>query len=363
MGDFTEAQPLIQQKWFIGITTKAQQQQPNLSSSSTSLPSQLSQQNLVSQNRQHVNHNNNLSNSSSSSSSNGGSNASGSGLSKSHSNLYLNNNSNNGSNNLNNNNLLSSSTTSNANISRQSILPPNQLQQQQQQLQQQPNQQQLHQSYPSSRPSYNKHVDNKALFNGRGGGSGGGYPGPSVNKTDIHSKSGTVSTKLLPPPPLSSAPHVQSPTLPTGRAPAAGSGTMLPPSTSMMPNGRLNDSNFLTPPVVNGVRFSQTFKKKTDSSQGSGSSKDVTSILSQMTKTTVPNLLTEISATPRNPNPFYNLDQQQPNRHKYSIDIIKPLSTSTQPMSLISPFSDEPLLPLPLPPPIKTTVPPLSKST
>lgn len=114
----------------------------------------------------------------------------------------------------------------------------------------------------------------------------------------------------------------------------------------------------LPPKTLNTKKLIKNFNSQ--GSQGSGSSSDVSSILNQMTKTLVPNLLTGISATPRNPNPFYNLEQQQPNRHKYSIDI-KPLSTPIEPLSLISPFSDEPPS-LSLPPPIKT-VPPINKST
>lgn len=260
LGEFSEAQPLIQQKRFIGIT---RQQQPNLTSSSSSASSTSSSQlfspSLVppSQNRQHVNHNNNLSSSSNGGNNNNnnaisnssGNNNSGSGISKSHSNLYLNNSSNNSSNNLNNNNLISSSVSncmSNANNSRQSILP----QTLQNQPQQPTNQQQLYQ-YPSR--SYTKHTDNKPAYNGRGG-----YPGQPVSKNDIHSKSGVAPAKLPPPP----VPHIQSPTPLAATGATAGPGTMLPPSTTMMPNGRPND-NFLAPPL-NGARFSQPIKRKSE---------------------------------------------------------------------------------------------------
>lgn len=136
---------------------------------------------------------------------------------------------------------------SNANNSRQSILPQNL------QNQQQPNQQQLYQSYPSSRTSY-KHTDNKPAYNGRGG-----YPGQAGNKNDTHSKSGAIPAKLPP----TSVPHVQSPTPLSATGATAGPGTMLPPSTTMMPNGRPNDNNFLPPPI-NGARFSQSFKRKSE---------------------------------------------------------------------------------------------------
>lgn len=95
--------------------------------------------------------------------------------------------------------------------------------------------------------------------------------------------------------------------------------------------------------------------------QNQGSSSDVSSILSQMTKTIVPsnNLLTEISATPRNPTPFQNPEQQ--NRHKYSFDI-KQLTVPSNIPPLVSPFLDEPPTLSPLVAPINA-VPPITKST
>ncbi|XP_065358453.1 AF4/FMR2 family member lilli isoform X2 [Calliphora vicina] len=200
----------------------------------------------------------------------------------------------------------------------QSQQPPHHYQQQQQQLRQTP---------------YVKQADNKPPYNGRGG-----YPGQPVNR------------------------------LSSGMAPPKGppSGSLLPPATTHMPNGRQASSSassveksYLGPPTASSSsssathngRFSQPSIPK-QRQKPLPPENDIKEIINHVTNTFCPpKMLTGIDATPHNTlMENYNLSDK--NKHKYSFDI----SAKT---SIVEPLDSPPRMQMPAP----RFVPPLSATS
>ncbi|KAM7353744.1 AF4/FMR2 family member lilliputian isoform 2-T2 [Cochliomyia hominivorax] len=212
--------------------------------------------------------------------------------------------------------------------SSQRLLPPPPPQNQQQ-SQQPPHhyqqQQQLRQA------PYVKQADNKPPYNGRGG-----YPGQPVNR------------------------------LSSGMAPPKGppSGSLLPPATTHMPNGRQSSSSsssveksYLGPPpasssssATHNGRFSQPSIPK-QRQKPLPPENDIKEIINHVTNTFCPpKMLTGIDATPHNTlMENYNLNEK--NKHKYSFDILAKTS-------IVEPLDSPPRVQMPAPrfvPPLSTT--------
>ncbi|XP_037813448.1 AF4/FMR2 family member lilli isoform X2 [Lucilia sericata] len=224
-----------------------------------------------------------------------------------------------------------SSTGSSSSSSSQRLLPPPPPQTQQQ-SQQPPHHYQQQQQQLRQTP-YVKQADNKPPYNGRGG-----YPGQPVNR------------------------------LSSGMAPPKGppSGSLLPPATTHMPNGRQSSSSassveksYLGPPTAssnsssathNG-RFSQPSIPK-QRQKPLPPENDIKEIINHVTNTFCPpKMLTGIDATPHNTlMENYNLSEK--NKHKYSFDILAKTS-------IVEPLDSPPRKQMPAP----RFVPPLSATS
>ncbi|XP_073823789.1 AF4/FMR2 family member lilliputian isoform X2 [Musca autumnalis] len=179
---------------------------------------------------------------------------------------------------------------------------------------------------------YVKQADNKPPYNGRGG-----YPGQPVNRSS------------------------------SGMAPPKGPpGSLLPPSSTHMPNGRQTSSSsssseksYLGPPpaaassssaTLNG-RFSQPSIPKQRQKPAFNEENDIKEILHKVTSAfRPPKMLTGIDATPHN-TLMENYNLNEPNKHKYSFDI-----SAKGGSSLIEPLDSPPRNDMPAP----RFVPPLS---
>uniref|UniRef100_A0A1I8MX19 AF4/FMR2 family member lilli n=1 Tax=Musca domestica TaxID=7370 RepID=A0A1I8MX19_MUSDO len=211
--------------------------------------------------------------------------------------------------------LISPMSSSSSSSSRLQPPPPPQSQQPPPSHHYQQHQQQLRQA------PYVKQADNKPPYNGRGG-----YPGQSVNR------------------------------LSSGMAPPKGPpGSLLPPSSTHMPNGRQTSSSssaseksYLGPPsasssTTHNGRFSQpSIPKQRQKPAFHTEENDIKEILNQVTTAfRPPKMLTGIDATPHN-TLMENYNLNEPNKHKYSFDISEKTNSMIEPLDSSPPHNDMP---------------------